>query len=99
MDTPDNNSVDQAPNPTSGAAIESTIDPTIEQVTHDEQISTKELMRRRRKQAYQKQKLANKELREEQKEAVRLEKQNAKQKKDALLKSLLKPASELPEKP
>ena len=69
-----------------------------EQVASDEQISTKELMRRRRKQAYQKQKAANKALREEQKEAARLEKQEAKQKKDALLQSLLKPATELPPK-
>jgi hypothetical protein len=77
---------------------EKTTGQEIEQVANDEQISTKELMRRRRKQAYQKQKAANKELRQEQKEAVRLEKQEAKQKRDALLKSLLKPASDLPEK-
>jgi|GEM_PF-6122518 len=65
-------------------------------IPNDEQLSAKEVMRRKRKAAYEKQKAVNKELRAEHKEAVKLEKAAAKKKRDELLKSLLVPASTLP---
>ncbi len=64
---------------------------------NEEQLPAKEYMRRKRKAAYQKKKAADKAFRVEQKETEKLEKLEAKKKRDQLLKTLLMPASELPE--